>query len=333
MRNDMNEAASPRIAIIGSGMAGLTCARALADAGLAPVIFDKGRAPGGRLSRRRSREGLEFDHGAQSVTAETAAFGAFLDQAIAEGHAALWAPDGDTDPAQRRVVGVPGMASLLDPLRHGLEIRQDIRVTSLVENTDDVVLHTAETARAFDMVVVTAPVVQVRDICAHDQAFLDRLTHVEMEPCWTFMGAFKAGMGTRKAGRTAPFTCLQDADDVMSWIALNSTKPGRDRERECWVVQASAAWSVENLEREADDIAEQLGRRLCDRIGCDPAEFQYARAHRWRYAKVKTPLGESFVRSNGRRILAGGDWCLGPLAEHAYLSGQAIAQAVLEALE
>lgn len=40
----------PTIAIIGAGMAGLTCARGLADAGLHPVVFDKGRGIGGRLA-------------------------------------------------------------------------------------------------------------------------------------------------------------------------------------------------------------------------------------------------------------------------------------------
>ena len=36
------------IAIIGAGMAGISCARALREAGREVVLFDKGRAAGGR---------------------------------------------------------------------------------------------------------------------------------------------------------------------------------------------------------------------------------------------------------------------------------------------
>ncbi|NNK78570.1 MAG: NAD(P)-binding protein [Litoreibacter sp.] len=322
----MTDASRPRIAVIGSGMAGLACARALADAGHAPVIFDKGRKPGGRLSLRQSREGLQFDHGAQYVTAKSDAFSAFLDQAIAVGDAAIWDIDLENEDSERRVVGFPGMSSLLGHLSPGLEIRQGLRVTALVEYEDHVALHAEKTVSQFDIVAITTPVVQTRDICAADEAFLDRMPRVEMEPCWTFMGAMKAG-------QSAPFTCLRNPDPAVSWIALNSTKPGRDQDYDCWVLQASPEWSAENLEREADDVAEQLGRMLCDKIGCDPAEFVYARAHRWRYSQVKTSLGQPLIRSDGGRILAGGDWSLGKRAEHAFISGQAIARDLLKGLE
>ena len=42
-----------RIAIIGAGMAGLSCADALRDEGHEIALFDKGRGPGGRMSTRR----------------------------------------------------------------------------------------------------------------------------------------------------------------------------------------------------------------------------------------------------------------------------------------
>ena len=41
------------IAIIGAGMAGISCARALREAGREVVLFDKGRAAGGRMATKR----------------------------------------------------------------------------------------------------------------------------------------------------------------------------------------------------------------------------------------------------------------------------------------
>ena len=66
-----------RVAIIGAGMSGLACARRLVDAGLSPVVFDKGQGIGGRMATRRV-DGLQFDHGAQYVTAQDSGFAAVL---------------------------------------------------------------------------------------------------------------------------------------------------------------------------------------------------------------------------------------------------------------
>ena len=61
--------AARRIAIVGGGLAGLTCARALQERGEEPVIFDKGRRAGGRISSRRGEDGVTFDHGAMWLDA------------------------------------------------------------------------------------------------------------------------------------------------------------------------------------------------------------------------------------------------------------------------
>ncbi|MBT4602396.1 MAG: FAD-dependent oxidoreductase, partial [Bacteroidetes Order II. Incertae sedis bacterium] len=41
---------SPKVAIIGAGVAGLAAARTLQDNGCAVTVFDRGRKPGGRLA-------------------------------------------------------------------------------------------------------------------------------------------------------------------------------------------------------------------------------------------------------------------------------------------
>ena len=43
-----------RIAVIGAGIAGLSCATELQGAGVTVRIFEKSRGPGGRMSTRRS---------------------------------------------------------------------------------------------------------------------------------------------------------------------------------------------------------------------------------------------------------------------------------------
>ncbi|TAG26337.1 MAG: FAD-dependent oxidoreductase [Burkholderiales bacterium] len=55
------------IAIIGAGMAGITAARTLIQAGFKVTVLDKSRGAGGRMSTRRTEFG-SFDHGAQYFT-------------------------------------------------------------------------------------------------------------------------------------------------------------------------------------------------------------------------------------------------------------------------
>ncbi len=107
-----------RVAVVGAGVAGLACARALADHGHEVVVLDKGRGPGGRTATRRAsqagraQEGaagrgprepaaddpgasLLFDHGAQYLTARDPAF---------RRHVAAWAEAGVLAPWAGRVV-------------------------------------------------------------------------------------------------------------------------------------------------------------------------------------------------------------------------------------
>ncbi|MEO8855455.1 MAG: FAD-dependent oxidoreductase, partial [Burkholderiaceae bacterium] len=58
---------SRQIAVIGAGLAGISCARTLAQAGHRVRVFEKGSAAGGRMATRDSVFG-GFDHGAQYFT-------------------------------------------------------------------------------------------------------------------------------------------------------------------------------------------------------------------------------------------------------------------------
>lgn len=108
-----------------------------------------------------------------------------------------------------------------------------------------------------------------------------------------------------------------------------SLKPGRTGVS-CWVAQASPAWSKTHLETEKTDVAERLLALLCDVLGNAPESALRSDAHRWLYAHVENPLGSPFLKDESGRLYLGGDWCLGPGLEAAWLSGTAIAGNLLE---
>ena len=131
----------------------------------------------------------------------------------------------------------------------------------------------------------------------------------------------------------APFITRQDPDDPLSWIAQDSSKPGRPQGLGAlWVAQADEAFSAAHLDHSAEQIAALMLPLLCDRLGVAPDRVTHAAAHRWRYARVTQALGQPFVRSADATLYLGGDWCIGPRVEAAWTSGTAIAKAILAAL-
>jgi renalase len=302
------------IVIIGSGMAGLACARRLADAGLAAIVLDKGRGIGGRVATRRVGD-LQFDHGAQYVNAHGAGFTAVLHSL---GNAVGGWQDGT---GRRHSVGVPGMSAIPKALGTGLEIRQNAQVARLVQDDDGWALHLESTTLRAARVVMTVPAPQMAGLLGADHPLVAALAPVRLAPCLTLMAAVTA---------PAPFIARQDSDDPLSWIAQDSAKPGRPQGAATqWVAQAGEAFSQTHLEETPTEITARMLPLLCDRLGVPIDRVSHASAHRWRYARVTQPLGQPFLCSPDATLYLGGDWCIGPRVEAAWTSGTAIADDIL----
>jgi predicted NAD/FAD-dependent oxidoreductase len=306
-----------RVAVIGAGMAGLACARRLADAGLEVVVLDKGRGIGGRLATRRAGDGLQFDHGAQYVTARGEAFGSVLDDLRRAGAAAAW-DDGSGRP---HLVGTPGMSALPRHLARGLDVRLEVEVSSVRADAGGWLVASGDERLRFDRVVVTAPAPQTATLLGPDSPLAAELAPVRLDPCLTLMAALDADA-------PRPFASRADPGDPLAWIAQDSTKPGRTAPA-CWVAQAGPSWSAAHFELDRDAIAALMLPLLCERLGADPGVVRHASAHRWRYAKVAAPLGRPFARDASGTLQAGGDWCLDARVEAAWTSGDAIARDIL----
>lgn len=310
-----------RIAIIGAGMAGIACARGLAAAGIAPVVYDKGRGIGGRLATRRAGEGLQFDHGAQYVTARDPRFAEVLAGLERDGAVARWHVGG----GRPRFVGLPGMSRLVRALGDGIEVRSGVAVAAVDRDAHGKIRVALPDGRVdmFDRAVITVPAPQAAGLLGADDDLAERLGRARFDPCLTLMAAFPADL-------PRPFEAAAEDDDALAWIALDSSKPGRPSgPLAAWVAQAGTGFSVQHLEKGADEIAALMLPLLAARLGIDPTLALHAVAHRWRYARVSQALEEPFLCDDAGRIFAGGDWCLGPRVEAAWQSGDAIATEIL----
>lgn len=310
-----------RIAVIGAGMAGASCARALVDQGHDVFVFDKGRGVGGRLAQRR-RENAMFDHGAQYFTARDPAFKALTKAWIDQGKVALW--DLGHKNGESTYIGMPSMSQPAKELLQGIDVATERRVTKLTLQAGRIELgfEDGDFAGPFDSLAIAVPhpqAVELLQSIEGSNALLEGIAHVQMAPCWTTMLAFDVPISA-----SVPSGPIQKLDSVsaIGWIARNISKQGREG-RDAWTLHASPEWSRQHLEDQAGDVLNSMIQAFNEHLDTPLPAIAYKAAHRWRYAFVEKPLGQPAIGDPALGIALMGDWCLAPRVEAAFVSGRA----------
>lgn len=324
----------PNVAVVGAGLAGLCCARQLRAAGLAVRVFDKGRGVGGRIATRRTDFGAVFDHGAQYFTVREEPLHRHVENWVTAGVVAPWQgrigllnsgqwtpPDTST----KCFVGVPTMTALPKYLAQDLDVVLHTRVATVASDGDSwrLLSEIDDDLGRFDVVILTAPAPQTARLIGDDSRFAQTMRTVKIAPCWAVMIAFDIKL-------PLPFDAAFVEESVLSWIARNSSKPGRAAIPDSWVLHASPEWSEEHIEDSDDLVTSEMLSAFWSATGATPQKYLIADAHRWRYASPREPLAERYVYDKGLGLGACGDWCGGPRVEGAFLSGLAMAEALIE---
>ncbi|UEM21756.1 FAD-dependent oxidoreductase [Skermanella mucosa] len=324
-----------RVAVIGAGLSGLACAERLAGRGLDVTVFDKGRAPGGRMATRRTDAEdatLRFDHGAQYFTARDPRFRSRVEDWVARGAAAPWAgrivrigAGGIEESPGERFVGTPGMTAPARLLAESVAPRSGVRVAEVVPGSDGWRLRD-EAGRdlgSYDRVAVAVPSPQAVPLLAEAPDLASAAAEAVMAGCWSVLARFPQPLGLDYDGAFV-------TDSPLSWIACDSSKPGRDAGRgETWVLHGSPAWSQRHIEDDPAGVIDRLTAAFRDLAGVGPVEAGYLAAHRWRFSIPIQGLDQDCLYDPERGLGACGDWCLGGRVEGAFLSGLALADRIL----
>lgn len=334
----------PRIGVIGAGLGGLIAARTLTDHGLHVEVFDKSRGVGGRLSTRRNKDGPSFDHGAQYFTVRDDRFARYVRSWIASGVVAPWMRsivelhDGEVVTEKRgtpRYVGVPAMNSIGKHLAKDLSVSLGSHVQAIVRDDDadqwQLIDQDGSSLGHFDVVIANCPPEQAAPLLSPHTNLAETICRVSMKPCWALMLSCDGIDDLDYAG-----AFINDAP--LSWIARNDAKPQRSagqssepshEESSDWVLHASADWTQEHLEDDAETVAAAMIAGFEKAIGRGLGTIHHQVAHRWRYANTAAPLPQSCLWDRATLLGACGDWCGGPRVEGAFLSGAAMAGTVL----
>lgn len=355
---------SVRVAVIGAGMAGITCALTLARAGQHVTVFEKSRGYGGRMATRHTAFG-GFDHGAQYFTVRDERFALAIQAAHQQ--VVPWSANsvrvldalGHALPTQAprhgareaHYVAAPGMNALVrawaQPLADAGHVHLNTRVQRISADplkTGGWQLHTDDPTDAeaqhvfggFDRVLIATPhpqALSLLEASGLDQAdslaqpLVQALRVPTVAPCWTLMLAFPQAMQPDLPSFGPQWNAARSTHHRISWLSRENSKPRREH-IERWTVQASPAWSQEHVNDTPERVTAKLRRAFAEVTGIH-AEPSHAEVHRWLYAQTQTPLGQAYVWEASAGLGLCGDWCLGHRVENAYISGLELAQTTL----
>jgi renalase len=333
----MSKLAPRTIAVVGAGLAGLSCAQALLQAGHTVHVFDKARGPSGRMSTRRADDEhgpWQCDHGAQYFTARDHAFKAEVARWQQAGAAALWNArlasfDGSawTTPQSplERFVGTPRMTSpaawLVKNLGEHALAQWQTTVQGLERAEGGWAVTSAEHgvhSQRYDAVLLAVPAPQAEPLLAPlAPSGAAVASSVRMRGSWAVMLRYARPV-------VMPWDAAFINAGPLRWVARDSSKPGRTG-AETWLLHASPEWSEAHIEDGPESVAAALLAALAELGGPAPLA---ATAHRWRYADTEAPLALGSWWDASLRVGLCGDWLNGGKVEGAWLSGRALAAQV-----
>jgi hypothetical protein len=329
-----------QLAVVGAGAAGLAAARALAQRGIHPVIFEKSRGPGGRAATRRVR-GCIIDHGAQVVQSP----GDMLRQLVLAdppaGYAAAQAIDrpvwvfdaaGNSTPgdpahnAEPRWCWPDGVHTLGKILANGLNVCTGVRIQRLVATTDGYHLYneTGQHVGSARAVLLTPPGPQTAELLA--ASILDQQTQAlllqELQ-----QSAYRRSLSVALAYASRPdvpwYAMVNlDRQHAVAWLACEHAKPGHAPDGiGLMIAQMSDEFSAAHW----DSVPK--GTRSTAEVQASPALWQahtavqdlagdlggplWADVHRWRYALPEQGADFDVLNSTGSGLYFAGDYVNG----------------------
>ena len=345
--------APKNFAVIGAGMAGVACARTLVQAGHRVTVIEKSAGFGGRMATRNTAFG-SFDHGAQYFTVRDPRFALALQ--TTPGLCKRWSANtvqvldelgrvaaAGLPARESHWVPTPGMNALVkawaQPLQQAATVELKTRVSAIERDALDQHKWQLRSEGAgesqhiysgFDGVLLAIPSPQAKQLLASCKATLlieGQLSKVEVAPCWALMLAFPQAMQPNLSALGPQWNAARSTHHRIAWLARESSKPGRGAV-ERWTVQASAAWSQEHLQDDAPRVQAKLLKAFSEITGIR-AEPSHIDTQRWLYAQTTQPLGKSHLWDAKLGIGVCGDWCIGHRVEDAFVSGLALALAVI----
>ena len=213
-------------------------------------------------------------------------------------------------------VGVPGMNAMAKYLSQSLKVELGTRVQSINKNKDgrwSLKNYQGNELGDYDWIILTVPAAQASDLLPTSFLFYPKLKAVTMKGCFSLMLGFEQALPLE-------FDAALVHDEDISWISINSSKPGRDEEF-CLLVHSTNNWADEHIDDDRDHVMEHLCQNTSEVIGHDVSDADHKAIHGWRYANIEKQESETHFIDADESIGVCGDWFIQGRVEAAFTSG------------
>jgi len=327
--------------VVGAGISGIACARALVDAGLPVQVLDRGRAIGGRMASRRlprtsgaDTGGHITDIGASYFTARDPAFVAEVEGLILSGVVRAWTDAFEVFQEGRRVgrragpmryAAPRGLRSVVEALAVGLPVTSSTEVGEVhLDASGTIEVDGLEV----EAVALCMPGPQAERLLAGTSGSVRSIRQAALGVPWEPVIAVAAGFD---AVIWDPFDGMfVNEDPTLTWVADDGAR--RANGAAVLVGHVTPALAEAHL-AEPDRVREPAVAAMRRVLAID-AEPIWVDVQRWTFAR---PTGASdaayYLDSELAVGLAGDAWSAGPRVEAAWCSGRALGQSIAQRLD
>ena len=304
------------IAILGAGISGLVCARAISAKGHRVVVLEKSRSLGGRCSSRKFGEHV-IDTGVQYFTLRDPGVRGEVEKLVGEQLRKIEAPilvGGEIyRKGEERFYLAKGNNRIGSLLADGVEVRKEVEVKEVLA----VEKKWRVEGELYDGVVSSAPWPQsaaLFGMIGSQVAFEPNLT-----ACLEYLIPWD---GSKYA------TLDSTGHEPLAWVGCENAKEGRIQGgKSVYVIQASTAYSQKYLEKDPAEWVSDLSERLEKSWGLSPDKRGATFGHRWRYARRGRGVQQPSTLADGLYLC--GDSVTDSRVESVWKSGIEVAEKVL----
>lgn len=308
--------------VVGAGMSGIAAARTLTAAGVDTVVLDRGHRVGGRMASRRIDDRVA-DIGASYFTVSDARFEAIVEDWQSRRLAGPWtdtflASGGPTMVAKTgpmRWAAPAGLRGLVEDLAVGLDVRRQSASGIDRDRRVDGIPTAA--------VVLAMPDPQALRLLAPEHTDERAALTDPYEPALALTARWTA----RSWSADLDGVFVSD-DPVLAWVADDGRRRGDDAP--VLVAHSTPGLAAHHL-TDPDAAGPTMVHALREllQLAEEPVSVQ---VHRWTFAKPAGTRTLTHLLSDRLVGLCGDSWSDRPRVESAYLSGVALATALIDRL-
>ncbi len=326
-----------KVIVVGAGIAGLTAAAQLDDAGYEVLIVERGRSAGGRLTTRQIGR-AHLDIGAQFFTVRSPEFRTIVDAWMANGWVDEWChgfgPEPDGHPRYRATDGMRSLAQHMarSTLRHGhVELATRSGVNAVIPSGGGFAVtydHGARDPDEADAVVLAIPTPDALAVLQAGPVPIDLEVRQRLE-AFTYNRVIAIMLLLdQPPGLPGPGGIQQPDDPTFTFIADNQAKGISPVP--ALTFHLSHALSEELWHADDSSMLARIHEELRRYTGS--ASVQDVQVRRWRHAGPHAPFEHRCdVLSEAPPLVLAGDAYAGAQVEGAFLSGLAAGRAVAAA--